>query len=112
MTTRDRRLSVRRAGKECAWLVAARLRPGRDIRVVDLSDGGALIEGLVRLMPGSSVELHVRCLEARHTIRGRVLRCFVSAIRRDGVEYRAALGFDRPISLDPGSSGGGGFSAG
>jgi hypothetical protein len=73
------------------------LRPGRDIRVVDLSDGGALIEGLARLMPGSTIELHILGLATRHTIRGQVLRCYVSAIGPAGVSYRAALGFERPF---------------
>lgn len=93
----DRRLAARKARHECTWLVSVRLRPGRDVRVVDLSNGGALVEGLVRLMPGSPIELHVLCLDARHTVRGRVLRCYVSAIGPAGVCYRAALGFERPF---------------
>ncbi len=92
----ERRLSARKRPGECAWLVAARLRPGRDVRVLDLSSGGALVEASVRLMPGASIVLHLVGVGSHHTIRGTVLRCYVAAIdRATGVRYRAALGFDQ-----------------
>ncbi len=96
-TARDeRRLSPRKRQADCAWLVAARLRPGRDVRVLDLSSGGALVEASVRLMPGASIVLHLVGVSGHHTIRGTVLRCYVAAIDRcAGVRYRAALGFDQ-----------------
>lgn len=94
---RERRASPRRTHRECRWLVAARLRPGRDVRVLDLSSGGALVEGAVRLMPGAPFVLHLMALDdVRHTICGTVLRCHVSGLDESaGVRYRAALGFDR-----------------
>jgi len=92
----DRRSSPRRTSAECAWLVAARLRPGREARVLDLSGGGALVETAVRLMPGTSTVLHLVGVRRRHTIRGTVLRCYVSALDRStGVRYRAALRFEQ-----------------
>ena len=92
----ERRLSPRKGRTDCAWLVAARLRPGRDVRVLDVSSGGALVEASVRLMPGASIVLHLVGVRSHHTIRGTVLRCYVSAIDRStGVRYRAALGFDQ-----------------
>jgi hypothetical protein len=93
---RERRASPRRTHRECGWLVAARLRPGRDVRLLNLSSGGALVEAGVRLMPGSPFVLHLTGVESHHTIRGTVLRCHVSALQQeDGVRYRAALVFDR-----------------
>ena len=94
---RERRASPRRTHRECRWLVAARLRPGREVHVLDLSSGGALVEAGVRLMPGAPFVLHlVGVDDSRHTIRGIVLRCHVSAVDESaGVRYRAALGFDR-----------------
>ncbi len=92
----ERRLSPRKRPGDCAWLVAARLRPGRDVRVLDLSSGGALVEASVRLMPGAPIVLHLAGIGVHHTIRGTVLRCYVAAIdRTTGVRYRAALGFDQ-----------------
>lgn len=109
----DRRSSPRKTRAECAWLVAARLRPGREVSVLDLSGGGALVEAAVRLMPGTSIVLHLVGVRRHHTIRGTVLRCYVSALDHStGVRYRAALGFDQrfpvpdsDIRADGGASG-------
>ncbi len=102
-SSRERRASPRRTQAECGWLIAARLRPGRDVQVLDLSSGGALVEGDARLMPGSAVVLHLLGIESDHTIRGKVLRCCVSALDESaGVRYQAALGFDRHFRVpDP-----------
>jgi PilZ domain len=94
-TAVERRSSPRCSCAQCAWLIAARLRPGRDVRVLDLSSGGALVEAAVRLLPGAPFVLHLVSTRGAHTIRGTVLRCHVSAVDRStGVRYRAALGFD------------------
>ncbi len=97
----ERRSSPRRSGAKCAWLVAARLRPGRDISVLDLSSGGALVEAGVRLLPGAPFVLQLVGADGWcPSIRGTVLRCHVSALDPStGVRYRAALAFDRALPL-------------
>jgi hypothetical protein len=96
----ERRSSPRRSSAQCAWLIAARLRPGRDVQVLDLSSGGALVEAGVRLLPGAPVVLHLVGDGGAHTIRGIVLRCYVSALDRcAGVRYRAALAFDQSFRI-------------
>lgn len=91
----ERRVSHRRTRAECPWLTSARLRAGRDIRLLDLSTGGALIEGAARLLPGASIVLHLIGPDRRHTLRATVHRCHVSALDRvTGIRYRAALVFD------------------
>jgi hypothetical protein len=96
----ERRSWPRKTSDQCAWLVAARLRPGRDVKLLDLSKGGALVEGAVRLMPGASIVLHLVGVGCHHTIRGTVLRCFVSALdHSSGVRYRAGLAFDQSFPV-------------
>jgi hypothetical protein len=96
----ERRASPRKTRAECAWLLAARLRPGRDVRVLDLSNGGALVEAAGRLMPGAPIVLHLVGVRSHHTIRGTVLRCYVSALDHStGVWYRAALAFDQCFAV-------------
>ena len=59
---------------------AARIQPGRDVIVVDLSANGALVEGVWRLRPGSRVELQLE-LEAREAlVPGRIERCYVASL--------------------------------
>ncbi len=102
-TAKERRASQRSKVEECTWFVAARLRPGRDIKVLDLSNGGALIEASVRLLPGASFVMQLTDIGGEHTIRGTVLRCYVSALDRDeGVRYRAALEFDQRFRFPEG----------
>jgi len=90
----DRRLAARSTNHD---IVSARVRPGRQVAVIDISSGGALIETHHRLLPGTSVELHVEQSDRRITLRGRVLRCAVSRVQPSAVSYRGAIAFDRHL---------------
>jgi hypothetical protein len=78
-------------------IVHTRVRPGHGARIVDVSAGGALIETMYRLLPGTSVELHVET-DTRHArVRGQVLRCSVVRVRPTAVSYQGAIRFDRHL---------------
>ncbi|HKB13785.1 MAG TPA: PilZ domain-containing protein [Vicinamibacterales bacterium] len=95
--TVDRRTTRRLHRVDEHGIVAARVRPGHRAHLVDVSATGALIETSYRLLPGTSVELHVET-ETTHTrIRGRVLRCAVVRLRPSFVHYRGAIAFDRSL---------------
>lgn len=89
---RSRRLDVRDHG-----IVSARVRPGHQVSVINVSAGGALIEGEYRLTPGSAVELQLETGRERAAIKGRVLRCAVARLRSESVCYRGAIGFERHL---------------
>lgn len=93
----DRRRVGRRRGVEEHGIVAARVRPGHDVCVIDVSAGGALIETDHRLLPGSSVELQLHTATRRATVRGSVLRCTIVGLQSNSVCYRGAIGFDRHL---------------
>jgi len=90
---RDRRSDTRVA---CAVAAAqATLRPGCSVRVVDLSPGGALVEGERPLRPGARVHMQIVSNAQTFTATARVLRCAVWKLHpRDGVTYRGALQFE------------------
>jgi hypothetical protein len=90
----DRRLAPRSTDHD---IVNARVRPGRQAAVVDISSSGALIETFHRLLPGTSVELHVEQADRSLTVRGRVLRCAVSRVQSSSLSYRGAIAFDRHL---------------
>ena len=90
----ERRAAPRLHGIEEHGIVAARVRPGYRVSVVDVSAGGALVEGTCRLLPGVTVELHVETADRRAAIRGRVLRCVVARLRPSFVYYRGAICFE------------------
>jgi hypothetical protein len=78
-----------------------RLRTGRDLTVLDVSSGGALVQGEARLLPGTHVDVHVITLAGRVLVRSRVLRAFVARLSRDRVEYQGALAFERQVDVSP-----------
>lgn len=96
MTTPDRREAPRRTPSDEHALVAARIRPGYDVEVVDMSSGGVLVESRHRLMPGATVDLYLRREKQPATVvRGRVVRCHVVLLGEDTVRYHGAIAFER-----------------
>lgn len=94
----ERRRSARRPAAQSPW-VSARVRPGRDVALLDLGDDGALVEGTTRLMPGSKVVLQLHASGRSVIVAGLVVRCEVASLDRElGIRYRGALRFDIPLS--------------
>ena len=79
-------------------ILKARVRPGHEASIVDVSSDGVLVETVHRLMPGSAIELRLETANQRAAVGGRVLRCSVARIMASRVWYRGAVGFDRPLS--------------
>jgi hypothetical protein len=77
--------------------VQARVRPGHEASVIDISTHGSLIETLLRLLPGRPVELQIERGDALTRIRGRVVRCRVARVLAARVSYQAAIGFEQPL---------------
>jgi len=93
----ERRRTSRRLPLPEEPISRVRLRTGRELSVVDVSNTGLLVEGSVRLLPGTHVDVHVVTSEGRVLVRSRVARCFVAALQADAVSYRGALAFERPV---------------
>jgi hypothetical protein len=82
--------------------IRAAIRAGRDVRLLDLSRGGALIQVATRLLPGSQVELQLMAGEWRWNSPGAVTRSRVWLLpREERVLYRAAVQFVRPMEREP-----------
>jgi hypothetical protein len=94
----DRRRSPRRTPASDEPLSQVRLRAGRQLEVINVSDTGLLAEGEMRLLPGTHVDVHLVTAEGRLLIRSRVIRAFVCRVCRDRIDYRGALAFERPVS--------------
>ena len=91
----DRRADTR-FGQPVIAGTQAILRPGYEVSLVDLSAGGALIEGPRPLRPGARVHLQLLTGTRRLGIAALVLRCAVASLdSRQGVQYRGALRFER-----------------
>jgi hypothetical protein len=93
----ERRLKPRRLTDADEPIRTIRLRAGRDVEAIDVSDGGVLVEGASRLLPGTHVDVHVITRDGRVLVRSRVVRARVTAISPSEVRYRCALAFDHLV---------------
>ena len=83
----------------CAGSRAARLWPGRRVRVIDWSTVGVLIEAGVRFAPGRTVTLELLAERGHLLVRGEIVRAAVAAIGPGGLRYRAAIAFNKPVDF-------------
>jgi hypothetical protein len=91
----DERRRDTRYGQPLIAGTQAILRPGYAVTLIDLSAGGALIQGPRPLRPGARVYLQLVTDSRRIGIAAHVLRCAVISLdSRQGVQYRGALKFD------------------
>lgn len=98
----DRRRVRRLCGVELPDDVRGRIRPGHQVRIVDVSRRGALIDTAQRLLPGTHVEVHLEHADGRHVSRARVVRCGIAELGPQVVVYRAGLEFEREVNwLEP-----------
>ena len=95
-THHERRRTPRR-GAHDHGIVTAKIRPGHPMTLIDLSTGGALLEGERRLLPGTAVELQIHTKDRHATLRGSVVRCSVVRVRPASLCYRGAIAFDRDL---------------
>lgn len=104
----ERRAWRRETATRCEWLGAVRLRPGREVWILDASPGGVELETGVRLLPGGSVELQMVISGVTLAVAGRVLRSRVSALV-PRLRYRAAVVFEHPLNVDGSGSSADGY---
>lgn len=95
----ERRRALRRAVAVDEALSQARLRTGGQLRLVEASSWGALVETTERLLPGRHLDIHVISVDGRVLVRSRVARAFVWLVSSNAVHYRAALAFDQALDV-------------
>ena len=96
----DRRDATRRKPEADEPLSRVRLRAGRELTVVDVSSGGALVEGPARLLPGTHVDVHIVTADGRTLVRSRVVRAYVHYLDAEIVRYRGAIAFERAVDTN------------
>jgi hypothetical protein len=80
------------------WRRDGLLRPGQEVRLLNVSRGGALVESHTRLLPGTRADLQLSGAH-RKTVRGRVERCRVAGL--DPVRYQGAIVFESALEWTP-----------
>ena len=91
--------STRVVASQIGASTSARLMPGGDAEVINISNTGLRIEGKNRLVVGATVSVRIRG-SAIKRFDGKIVRSHVSTIHRDGtLSYESAIEFDRPYPV-------------
>lgn len=95
----DRRIHVRVRPDENNGL-AATLASGSDIRLIDLSKGGAQFECDRRFLPNAAVSLRLLTRDGEVLVTGRVVRSRIVRLVSGGLGYLVAVAFAKPLQSD------------
>ena len=94
----DRRIHERLRTGDLEWLRGASVKYGAEVRVLNISAGGLLLETPQALKPNSSVVLELTGPDSPILVPSRVLRCRVASLS-DILTYEGACAFRRPLTL-------------
>jgi len=93
----DRRAQIRLSAEDALWLRGARLKYGSEVRVIDISTGGILIESDGALTPQSTIVFELSAQTGTMLMPAKVLR----SQRVDGSSrHQTACAFKRALSVD------------
>ena len=87
--------------EDIEWLSSVQTPWGLDLRVMNISTSGALVESSSKLMPETATEVRLRGMRSDMMVPVRVVRSEVADVTSRGVRYRAALVFRRRLDLIP-----------
>jgi PilZ domain len=96
----DPRYDPRYPAEAISAITGMRLSPGDTVRLVNMSASGVLVEGRTRFVPGTRVSVIFEGPAAPATVKGRVVRCQVSAIAGGGsLQYQCAIQFEQKMEV-------------
>lgn len=96
----------RQAERDHRCAGTARVRPGYDTTIVNLSARGVLVETRHRLLPGHWLDMRMQVGGHTRRVRGLVVRCSIWTLASAVAAYRAGIMFEYPQAWarDPSSS--------
>jgi hypothetical protein len=95
-TGADRR-QFRRLGPEALSNLGARLTSGAEIKLIDLSRGGAQFECDRRFLPNSTISLRLVTADSAFVVNGRVVRSRIVRLAKGGLGYNVAVAFNETL---------------
>ena len=94
------RVAPRRPAEKCPWITGLRLTPGGEASLENISWSGLMARCQKRLVHGAVLTITVAGTFTPNVIKGRVARCEVGGIGKDGaINYKIGIRFDEPVSL-------------
>lgn len=96
---KDRRVARRQRREDLTWLWSVKLPWGSEVRVVDMSTTGVLMETTSKLPTGSTVELKLLGRDTNVTVPARAVRSEIAGVDALGVTYRIAAAFANEVDV-------------
>ena len=94
----NRRLHERLKASDLRWLRGARIKYGSDVRIIDISAGGVLLETESALTRDASVVVELAGPDSPILVPSRVLRCRMASLG-EILKYQGACAFKRPLAI-------------
>jgi hypothetical protein len=94
----ERRGHLRLGPEDVRWLRSARLKYGPDVRVIDISISGILVETEGQLRPDSNIVFELSGPVNSILVPSRVLRCRAASFD-EVMRYQGACAFKRPLEI-------------
>ena len=95
----NRRHEPRYPASAVPEITGIRLSAADAVTMIDISANGILVEGKTRLVPGKQVTIEFEGTISQKQMKGRVVRCQVSAIVNGSLQYRTAFAFAQRLEL-------------
>lgn len=86
---------------ELPWSSNLIMPNGVEVRLINVSNSGILVESPIKFAPDSPTEFHLRGPNASLVVPARFIRSEVSTVDALGVRYRAAAIFSAKVELFP-----------
>jgi CheY-like chemotaxis protein len=99
LTASDRRRARRKRSADLPSLWSVNLPIGGNVRVVDISSQGVLLETTSKIQPGRTVDLQLIGEGTDVSVPIRTTRTEVAAVDTLGVRYRVAAAFSRELNM-------------
>ena len=94
----NRRLHERLKANELHWLRGARIKYGAEVRIIDLSAGGVLLETESPLTRDANIVVELTGATSPILVPSRVLRCRMASLG-EILKYQGACAFKRPLTI-------------
>lgn len=95
-----RRADTRYPAAAVPGIKGIKLSPGDAVGLLNVSASGVLVEGKTRFVPGTRVTVAFDGPVTPKQIKGRIVRCQVSAIAAGGsLQYQSGIAFEGRITL-------------
>ena len=96
---KDRRRTPRRSREELASPLTVKLPWDAQVRLINISRQGVLLESASKVTPGRTLDLRLLGKAAPLSVAARIIRSEVAQVAPHGVKYWIAAAFDRDLDI-------------